>query len=233
MAPEQLEGRAPTTRTDIFAFGAVLYEMGTGRKAFEATTPGFRLSARFSRARRHPVDTRLRSALGIQSRYRDISCEVPGKSLAVGRTICLCNCAGFSARHPRRVRGQSCAERTARGESGMRGASSHFSRWPLVEGSKTDFQCVVDQPRPSPRRCCRWTCGCPPNVRNSRPAMRQTAGWLCVPALIDGTPKLALRRLEIRHGSRWPEPKGRMASFWSRDSRSIAFEAGGKLRNAG
>src|SRR5262245_27246810 len=35
MAPEQLEGDEADARTDIFAFGALLYEIVTGKKAFE------------------------------------------------------------------------------------------------------------------------------------------------------------------------------------------------------
>ena len=38
MAPEQLEGRDADARTDIFAFGALVHEMVTGKKAFESQT---------------------------------------------------------------------------------------------------------------------------------------------------------------------------------------------------
>ncbi len=38
MAPEQLEGREVTVRSDIYALGLVLYELFTGKRAFEAST---------------------------------------------------------------------------------------------------------------------------------------------------------------------------------------------------
>ena len=45
MAPEQIDGRDVDTRADVFAFGAVLFEMLTGLKAFEGETPARVMSA--------------------------------------------------------------------------------------------------------------------------------------------------------------------------------------------
>ena len=45
MAPEQLEGEDADARSDIFAFGALLHEMLTGRPAFEGRTPASLMAA--------------------------------------------------------------------------------------------------------------------------------------------------------------------------------------------
>ena len=45
MAPEQLEGKEADARTDIFAFGAVLYEMITGRRAFPGKSQAHLIAA--------------------------------------------------------------------------------------------------------------------------------------------------------------------------------------------
>ena len=45
MAPEQLEGQEADHRTDIFAFGAVVYEMVTGKRAFEGKSQASLIAA--------------------------------------------------------------------------------------------------------------------------------------------------------------------------------------------
>jgi serine/threonine protein kinase len=45
MSPEQLRGKASDARCDTFAFGAILYEMICGRRAFHGDTPADTMSA--------------------------------------------------------------------------------------------------------------------------------------------------------------------------------------------
>jgi len=49
MSPEQVRGRAADARSDIFAFGAILYEMLSGRRAFHGDTAADTMSAILTR----------------------------------------------------------------------------------------------------------------------------------------------------------------------------------------
>lgn len=56
MSPEQAEGKPADTRSDIFSFGSVLYEMVTGRRAFPGDTKMSTLLAIVAKEPRRPSD---------------------------------------------------------------------------------------------------------------------------------------------------------------------------------
>ncbi len=84
MAPEQLEGRPADARTDLFAFGVMLYEMATGRKAFEGESQAS-LIASILTSQPPPISTAAeasRDCLQPGSHRRALSPEETGRPMA-------------------------------------------------------------------------------------------------------------------------------------------------------
>jgi serine/threonine protein kinase len=83
MAPEQLEGLDADARADVFAFGAVLYEMVTGARAFHGGSQASLIGAILKDAPK-PMSS-IQPAGSTRPRARDghVSREAPRGSLAV------------------------------------------------------------------------------------------------------------------------------------------------------
>ena len=68
LSPEQLEGQEADARSDILAFGAMLYEMATGKKAFQGKTRASLIASILASQRRLG---RLPFNVRVASEYRE------------------------------------------------------------------------------------------------------------------------------------------------------------------
>ena len=105
MSPEQALGKELDARTDIFSLGVVLYEMITGRRAFEGDTSAAVFDAILNRAPTAPVELNAQVPAELE--------RIVNKALEKDPDAALPECGRICAPTCKRLRRDSTAERPA------------------------------------------------------------------------------------------------------------------------
>jgi len=224
MSPEQLEGNEADARSDIFAFGAVLYEMATGKKAFSGKS----------------------QASLIGSILRDdppaISEIAPMTPPALSRVVKTCLAKDpedrFQTAHDAKLQLQWIAE----------GGSQAGVPAPIIARRKTREKLAWTAAAAALIAAALFAAGyfrrAPRYVSPIRASLlfpeKMLLGELAVSpdgrrvaftaAKRGGGPGLWVRSLDAPASQLVPDTEGASFPFWSPDSRFVAFFADGKLK---
>ena len=232
MAPEQVEGKEADARSDIFALGAVLYEMATGTRAFEGKTTASVIAAVLER---NPPA---------------VSSVQPASPPTLDRVVQTCLAKDpddrFQSVHDVRLQLKWIAEGGSQAGVPVPVAARRKNReklaWSLVAGLAILVLAVAA-----------WTYARPHGIATGPvlafvPPPRDTRflafGFGSGPAVVspdetklaftvidkNGSIKLWTRSLKANDATAVPGTEGAAEPFWSADGRSLGFFAGGKLK---
>jgi eukaryotic-like serine/threonine-protein kinase len=231
MSPEQVRGQRVDQRTDIFSFGAVLYEMLSGRRAFHAESAADTMSAILKEdppdlsEMNHNVSPALERLVNHcleknpEGRFhsaRDLAFALEAASSSSDRSLTT----GLLPARPIN------RERLAWAVAGVLllglvltipFAFAYFRRTPL-EASVVSFSVSLPEKLT-------FTSDVEQNILSVSPDGR----WLAFVA-VEGQRMLWVRSLGSLNARRLEGTEGAFSPFWSPDSRFVAFFAGGKLK---
>ncbi|MGA8607983.1 MAG: protein kinase [Candidatus Sulfotelmatobacter sp.] len=231
MSPEQLEGKEADARSDIFALGAVLYEMATGKRAFEGKSTTSVIAAilernpapisvvrpMFPRA----LDTVVKTCLekDPEERWqsaRDVKLQL--KSIAEGNSAA----ASSTVKH------NPWRERTA-----WMLAIAFLSTAAFFVVSQRRAQSTGEPVRFAVYPPEKTVFSGPPNITVGVPqfALSPDGRAMVFVANSPGAdPMLWLRSVDQVTARQLPGTEGAQLPFWSPDSRWVGFFAEGKLK---
>ncbi len=225
MSPEQAKGQEADRRSDVWAFGCVLFEMLTGRAAFEGDTIGELLA----------------SVLKSEPAWQRLPAETPP---ALRRALRRC----LQKDEKLRLRDIGDA-RLEIDEAGIEEPSSDHAVAPLIHRKeRLGWLAAVSvvsviavaigawpvRPTPAPlENEEQFDVLTPPvsvPVNLASFALSPNGQTLAFVAALDGQPHLWIRRLDTVAPEPVPMTGGAESPFWSPNSRSLAFYADGWLK---
>jgi predicted Ser/Thr protein kinase len=222
MAPEQLEGKDVDVRTDIFAFGALVHEMFTGRKAFTGSSQASLIGAilkdevprisTFQKMTPPALDRVVRKCMAKEMENRWQTAKDLGDEL---RWIAERD-VGAAVLHA-----GSVSKRSAR------------SVWILAAGAvvvASVLAALYFRRAPDEAQEMRLQVTTPPTEDPVSLAISPDGQRLVFVASSQGTSQLWIRALDSVTLQPLPGSDGAVYPFWSPDSRSIGFFADGKLK---
>lgn len=230
MSPEQVEGKESDARSDIFSLGAVLYEMTTGKRAFEgktavavaaeilqkdptpiellqpATSPSLLRAVKKCLAK--DPDDRWQSAGDLASELRWIA---EGKPLSGIHALPEVQSPPKMRWLPWVIAAMLLIAVVALGITlGVFNSNKPVIRTQIAPSEKLQFNFVGDSGGP--------------------PVISPDGMHIVFSARAQSKPQLFLRSLDQLSAVSLPGTEDATFPFWSPDSRSIAFFAGGKLK---
>jgi Tol biopolymer transport system component len=223
MAPEQVRGEAVDARTDIFAFGGVLYEMVSGKRAF----------------RRDTVPETMTAVL--KEDPPDLAESTPGVSPALERIVRRCleknpEQRFQSAKDLSFALGSLSGSESSSAAKQIAGTDRPALRWRSIAatlalvvaaGGLTWFLA----PRQASNKT-RMQFAIPVAAEVSHMALSRDGSMLAFVSLDEGTglPVLYVQRIGTPGATRLAGTEGANYPFWSPDGANVAFFASGKLQ---
>ena len=222
MAPEQIQGQQVDARTDVFAFGAVLYEMVTGRKPFEGQSQ----ASLIAKILEVEPPTLPVSSPALDHLVRQCLAKNPNDRWQTARDLLLElrwvqeNDAKRESMTPQPKLARRWLPWAVAAAASLAAGSSWALRPAVTEFSGPPVH--FDVPIPPKMQ--------PPGEWQGAASLSPDGRYLAVAASLEGRMQILLRRMDDTAFQPLAGTDDARVPFWSPDSRSIAFFANGKLR---
>jgi serine/threonine protein kinase/Tol biopolymer transport system component len=233
MAPEQLEGKEVDAHTDIFAFGAIVYEMATGKRAFEGKSQASLIASILEREPPPMSSLQPMTPTALDRVVKRCLAKEPEKRWQTASDLCE-ELKWIAEAGSQITLTPSVATKAIR-TLGRRALI--LSLGSLLLGAVIASLATWNlRPSPSPQPVSRLTITLPPGQQlaglNSGPAVALSPDGtrLAYVARQGGTQQLYLRAMDSLESKPILGTEGAVIPFFSPDGQWVGFFAGGKLK---